>query len=220
MSVFVSLLRAEFGDEIGDKFPDRLSLVSTAIPADFSNMLDMEFAAIRSMLAPGSRRRLDAKAKIRAFAVLERSLSGSELHHSDEEMENLAKQVSSGADWRKIFPGVKTVRIDPNGSDTGMVLKIAKAGNDDKDAVSLVPVGTPGAAVVGVKTVNDLGYYSLYFKDLVQKIQKKFSQLNRTDIQHMIRDLNMKSDVEMFKSYSMASQKHQRYSAKGAGCTY
>lgn len=214
ISIYLGLLKTEFQIEMGDKFPERLSLVSAAIPADFSNMLDLEFSAIRSMLSPGSRRRLDAKAKIRAFAVLERSLSGSELHHSDGELEKMAKSISSGEDWRKIFPGIKTIRIDPNGTETGMVLKIAKAGKDDTEAVTLVPEGTPGAAVVGVKTVNDLGYYSLYFKDILTKVTKKFPKLNRTDVQNMIRDLNIKADAQMFKAYKMGSQKHQRYSPK------
>ena len=166
------------------------------------------------MLAPGSRRKLDAKAKMRAFGVLERSLGGSEIHHSDDELEAMAKQVSNGSDWRKIFPGVKTVQIDPNGCDTGLVLKIAKGKPSDGDAVTLVPEGTPGAAVVGVKTVNDLSYYSLYFNDLVDKVATKYPQLNRYDVQTMITALNLKQDNEMYRSYMMGKQRHQRYSPK------
>lgn len=214
LSVFLKILNEEFKISAGAHFPDRLSLVSAAIPADFASMLDLEFAAIRSMLAPGSRRKLDAKAKMRAFGVLERSLGGSEIHHSDDELEAMAKQVSNGSDWRKIFPGVKTVQIDPNGCDTGLVLKIAKGKPSDGDAVTLVPEGTPGAAVVGVKTVNDLSYYSLYFNDLVDKVATKYPQLNRYDVQTMITALNLKQDNEMYRSYMMGKQRHQRYSPK------
>lgn len=214
LTIFLELLKSEFKIEIGDKFPERLSLVTTAVPADFSAMLDLEFAAIRSMLGPRSRKKLDAKAKIRAFAVLERSLAGSEIHHSDTELDEFADKVAGGEDWRKIFPGIKTVRIDPNGSDMGMVLKIAKAKDGDEDAVALVPEGTPGAAVVAVKTVNDLGYYSLYLKDLASKIKKKYPSLNRTDVQNMVRDLNLKADPQMYKEYKMGSQEHKRYSPK------
>lgn len=214
LSIFLELLKSEFEIEQGEKFPERLSLVSSAVPADFSSMLDFEFGAIRSMLGPKSRKKLDAKAKIRAFAVLERSLAGSELHHSDEELEAFAQEVASGKDWRKIFPGINTVKIDPNGSAMGMVLKIAKGKPDDGDAVTLVPEGTPGAAVVGVKTVNDLGYYSLYQKNIVQKVRTQYPSINTYDVQCMIRDLNLKEDSEMYKEYKMGSQRHMRYSPK------
>lgn len=214
LSIYLGLLKSEFGLEPGERFPERLSLVGTAVPADFSNMLDVEFAAIRSMLVPGSRKRLDAKAKIRAFGVLERSLSGSEVHHSDAELDKFATRIAGGEDWRKIFPGVRSIRIDPAGSDVGLVLKIGKSGKADGDAVTLVPEGTPGAAVVGVKTVNDLSYYSLYLKNIAEKVRAKYPPLNRTDVQNMIRDLDLKSDPQMFKEYKMGSQTHKRYSPK------
>ena len=214
ITIFLELLKSEFAIEMGEKFPERLSLVNFAVPSDFSTMLDIEFSAIKLMLAPGSRKRLDAKSKIRAFAVLERSLSGSELHHSDSELGAFADQVASGEDWRKIFPGINTVRIDPNGSEMGMILKIAKAKKGDEDTVTLVPEGTPGAAVVGVKTVNDLSYYSMYFLGMVQKIRTKYPQLNRADVQNMIGDLNLKNDPQMYKEYIMGKQEHKRYSPK------
>lgn len=214
ITVYISILKREFSTEYGDKFPERLSLVSSAMPADFAKMLDLEFSAIRSMLEPGSRKRLDAKAKIRAFAVLERSLAGSELHHSDSELDKFAKEIAEEQDWRKIFPGINTVRIDPNGSDLGMILRIAKAKNGDEDTVTLVPSGTPGAAVVGVKTVNDLSFYSLYFMDIVKKVSTRHNSINRSDVQNMIKDLNLKSNSEMYKEYKMGSQEHKRYSPK------
>jgi hypothetical protein len=214
LSIFLGLLKSRFEITLGEKFPERLSLVTAAIPANFSAMLDLEFATIRSMLGPGSRKKLDAKAKIRAFAVLERSLAGSEIHHSDAELDGFAGKVGAGQDWRKIFPGINTVRIDPNGSEMGLVLKIAKAKAGDEDAVALVPVGTPGAAVVGVKTVNDLSYYSLYLKDIAAKVRTKYPPINRTDVQNMIRDLNLKADPEMYKEYKMGAQEHKRYSPK------
>ncbi len=214
LSIYLKLLKSEFGLEPGEQFPERLSLVGTAIPENFANMLDLEFAAIRAMLNPGSRKRLDAKAKIRAFGVLERSLSGSELHHSDAELDKFAKRIAAGEDWRKIFPGVNTIRIDPDGHDAGLVLKIRKAGKADADAVALVPEGTPGAAVVGVKTVNDLSYYSLYLKNVAEKVRGKYPQLNRTDVLNMIRDLDLKSDQQMYKEYKLGSQTHKRYSPK------
>ena len=214
ISIFLVMLKNEFSLKQGETFPARLNLVSAAVPSDFSAMLDLEFGLIKAMLAPGSRKRLDAKAKMRAFAVLERSLSGSEMHHSDSEMESYAKRVVSGENWRKIFPGINTVRIDPNGSEMGLVLKIAKAKKGDDDTVALVPEGTPGAAVVGLKTVNDLSYYSLYLKDIVKKVSKKFSIINRTDILRIIADANLRADSQMYKEYKMGSQHHKRYSPK------
>ena len=213
LSIYLGLLKSEFSIESGAKFPERLSLVSAAIPSDFSLMLDDEFATIKAMLSPGSRKRLDAKSKLRVFATLERSLGGNEIHYSDQGLTQIAKRIGKGEDWRKIFPGVETVRIDPDANSTGIVLKIAKSG-EDADPITLVPEGTPGAAVVGVRRVNELGFYSLYFKDLKEKIKGKFPQLNQADIQTMIKHSNMQHDDQMFRRFMMGTQEHKRYTPK------
>lgn len=213
LSIYLGLLKSQFSIEGGAKFPERLSLVSAAIPSDFSVMLDEEFASIKAMLAPGSRKRLDAKSKLRAFATLERSLGGSEVQYTDHELTQIAKCIGKGDDWRKIFPGVETVRIDPDANSTGIILRIAKSG-EDADPISLVPEGTPGAAVVGVRRVNELSFYSLYFRDIKAKIKLKFPKLNQTDIQNMIRDSNIQEDDQMFRKFIMGTQEHKRYTPK------
>jgi hypothetical protein len=214
ITIFRKLVADEFGDQKAGEVPDRLSLVSSAMPDSFAGMLDDEFEQLREMLAPGSRKRLDAKAKIRAMAVLERSLSGSGRHHTEKELDTLAEKISSGDNWTKIFPGVKSLRIDPEGIDRGLILRIVKSGGDDEGAVALVPEGTPGAAVVGVRKINDLSYYSLYFNKMLAKIQSKYPALNRNDLLGMIADISLKDDPEMYKQYKMGKQTHKRYSPK------
>jgi len=150
--------------------PDRMVVVSASPPASFAGLLDVEFAEIKKMVAPGSRKRLDAHARIRTLAVLERSLEGGRSQPTPGELNKIIRRINAKEDWRKIFPGVATIYIDPEENGIGLTLRITK---NKGEAIHLVSEGAPGAAVVAVRRVNELDYYSLGFRDLLTKLQKK-----------------------------------------------
>jgi hypothetical protein len=60
------------------------------------------------MVAPGYRKRLEAKAKLRSMAILQASLDGKKSQPSESELDRVVMCVNSGENWRQIFPGVAT----------------------------------------------------------------------------------------------------------------
>jgi hypothetical protein len=75
---------------------------------DHRALFEVEFADIKRMVAPGSRKRLDAKVKLRSMAILQASLDGKKSQPSESELDWVVMCVNSGENWRQIFLGVAT----------------------------------------------------------------------------------------------------------------
>ena len=91
-------------------------------------------------------------------AIVENSLRGEKTQPSISELRQLAGEIGVGQkSWNEIFPSVATITLTTSGYGPSIDLRISKTGLP----VQLVPEGTPGAAVVAVKRVDDLGFYNL-----------------------------------------------------------
>jgi len=75
--------------------------------------------------------------------------------------------------------------------------------------VQLVPEGTPGASVVAVKRVNELGYYNLGLKQLAQHVE-----LTMPRTLAVIKELEIQKDDQYFKEIKIGAQTYKRYSQK------
>ena len=75
--------------------------------------------------------------------------------------------------------------------------------------VQLVPEGTPGATVVAVKRVEELGFYNLGRDQLAKKVG-----LTGPKTTAVIRFLKLKQDAESYKQISIGKSKFDRYSQK------
>jgi hypothetical protein len=133
-------------------------------------MFDIEFADIKRLVTPGSRRRLDAKARLRSMAILQASLDGKRSQPSDGELDQIVKRINKGDDWRTIFPGVATLTIQPDATGPGLSIRITR---NKGEAVKLVPEGDANAAVVAVRRINETDFYSLGVRDLAKSWGKK-----------------------------------------------
>jgi len=72
-----------------------------------------------------------------------------------------------------------------------------------------VPEGTPGAAVVAVKRVNELDFYSLGAKQLAEKVS-----LTQPKLVAVVDYVGLRKDPECYKEFKIGSQTHKRYSPK------
>jgi hypothetical protein len=169
-------------------------------------LFEVEFADIKRMVAPGSHKRLDAKAKLRSMAILQASLDGKKSQPSDGELDRVVTRINSGENWRQIFPGVATLTIVPEGNGSGLSLRITKKGGE---AVQIVPEGTSDSTVVAIKRVNELDFYSLGLRDLARKLG-----VNETHLLWLIRRDRMQEDADFFKAIRIGKSTHKRYSGK------
>jgi hypothetical protein len=167
LSLFKRLLGDVFGKDLRLALPARVLPLSTSPPQDLSSLFQNEVEEIRKLLRPGTRRRIEALAKIRALAIVEGAVNGERLQPSQAELTELSSGIKKGKNWEDMFPGVASINITATGQGPSIDLRITKK---EGIPVVLVKEGTPGAAVVAIKRVNELDFYNLGLNDLAKKV--------------------------------------------------
>lgn len=206
LTLFDKFLRDVFARKLTDYLPERVLPLSSNPPQGFSELMDVEFSDIKKLVKPGSRKRFQARAKLRAFATIEDSLGGSRSQPSEAELSKLARRVAKGEGWQKMFPGIRRLMVDVEGNGLNVTLRIAKAKGEP---VTLVSEGRPGATVVAVRRVEELGFYSLNLTAIAQKVG-----LSLPKALAVVKELKIQEDREYFKEFTIGSQRFKRYSPK------
>lgn len=206
VTLFRDLQKTVFGRELTSDLPERVLPVSTKPPADIETLFDTEVAHIKALLRPKSRRRVEAHARLRGLAILEGSIQGERIQPGTGDLNRLAKKMRGGQSWDKVFPGVASVEFTAKGYGPSLDLRISKK---EGTPVQLVPEGTPGAAVVAIKRVNELGYYNLSPTQLAEN-----AGLSGPKTTALVRHLNLRSDPECFTEILIGKSKFPRYSQK------
>jgi hypothetical protein len=204
LTLFGRLTADIFGRPLADDIPRRILPVCAKVPSGIESMFDIEFADIKRLVAPGSRRRLDAKARLRAMAILQASLDGKKSQPSDGELDRIVKRINKGEDWRAIFPGVSTLTIKPDGTGPGLSIRITR---NKGEAVNLVKDGDADAAVVAVRRINDTDFYSLGLRALAKKLRK-----SETHLLWFIRREKVQENPEFFKIITVGKVSQKCYS--------
>jgi hypothetical protein len=205
LTLFSDLLGAVFSRTLADYIPDRVLPVSTRPPKDLHSVVKAEFDDIRGLVAPGARKHIQARAKLRSLAVIEASLNGERSQPGDQELEKLLGKVREGRSWQELFPGVASLEITTETSNTiGIAIRLTKR---EGRPVHLVPEGTPGATIVSVKRVNELDYYSLGLNQLAAKIK-----LTPSRTLALIRHLGLQDRPDSFKLITIGKNSFKRYS--------
>lgn len=188
------------------EIPQRVLPICAKAPSELCILFDTEFAEIKRMVAPGSRKRLDARARLRSMAILQASLDGRKSLPSDGELDRVVRRINTGEDWRKIFPGVATLKIEPDANGPGLSLCITR---NQGEAIQLTKEGDPDAAVVAVKRVNELDFYSLGLHDLAKKLK-----ITAPRLLCLIRADRMQNNPNFFKLIKIGKTPYKRYSPK------
>jgi hypothetical protein len=206
VTLFRDLLLAVFGYELSDYFPERVLPIATSVPTDLVALFDHEVAEILKLLRPGSRRKIEAEAKLRPLAVLDAAIRGEKGQPGSRELRKLADGLVDGTSWEILFPGVAAVEISPEGSGPNLSLRLTKK---EGFPIHLVKEGTPEASVVGVRRVNELSYYSLGAQELADKLGE-----SRNKVVAIVDHLKLRQDPECYKEFVIGSQHLKRYSPK------
>ncbi|HID24218.1 MAG TPA: hypothetical protein EYP14_17700, partial [Planctomycetaceae bacterium] len=166
VTLFRDILKSVFDQELSSHLPTRVLPVSTAPPTDLTTLFDSEIREIKKLLRPGRRRRLEALARLRPLAILDGTIRGEKGQPSDADLRRLAKDIVGGKRWENVFQGAAAVEITADGAGPGLSLRLSKR---EGIPIQLVAEGTPGASVVAVKRVDELGFYNLGAKQLAKK---------------------------------------------------
>jgi hypothetical protein len=206
LTLFSVLMTDGFGKDLADSLPARVLPASMSPPQSLEALIETEFTEVKRLVKPGSRKRLQARAKVRSLAIIESSLSGVRSQPSEGELGKVLNQVAAGARWQDLFPGIARLRLDTDEGGISITLRLSRS---DGEPVRLVPEGTPGATIVAVKKVEALSYYSLGQHDLARKVG-----LTPPKTRAMIRHLALQDSEEYYKVFKIGSQVFKRYSPK------
>jgi hypothetical protein len=207
LTMFRDLYKTVFDKELSIELPSRVMPLSTMPPTDLAGLFDMEVEQVKRLLQPGNRRSLEAKAKLRALAILEGAIQGEKLQPSETDLRRLVTGIREGKTWESLFPGVAMISVTTEGTGPYLSLRITK--KDDGIPVHIVPEGTPGAHVVALKRVDDLGYYTLGRDQIAKHLD-----ISGPKTTALIRYLDLQSDPEYFKQIIIGKSKFNRYSHK------
>lgn len=206
VTLFREIFESVLGRQLKDELPERVLPVSTRPPTDLVALFDGEMQEVKRLLAPGTRRRIDARAKLRGLAILEGAVTGRNLQPSPSQLDKLGDQISKGADWKIVFPGVASLKLTTDVVGPAIQLRITKK---EGVPVQLVKEGDDGGAVVAIKRVNELDYYSLGLADLAKHLK-----LSAPKTLAIVQELKIQNSDEYFKQLKIGSQVHKRYSQK------
>lgn len=204
LTLFKHLLEEVFGDSLNHHFPDRVLPVTTSPPYDLATLIDLEFEDIQALVRPGKRKILQAHARLRALAITEASLAGERSQPSQSTLRQFVKRIRDGEGWQSLFPGIASLRLETSGTGLNVSLRITKS---EGEPIRLVPEGTPGATIVGVKRVNELDFYNLGLYALAKKVG-----LTPPKTLAVIRALALQDDEDYFKEIKIGRVVHKRYS--------
>ena len=206
VTLFRDLLKSVFDQDLASHLPRRVLPVSTSPPTDLATLFDTEAAEVKKLLRPGRRRRIEALARLRPLAILDSTIRGEKGQPSDADLQRLGKDVSAGKPWGDVFPGAAAVEITVDGTGPGLSLRLSKK---EGIPIQLVAEGTPGASVVAVKRVDELGFYNLGAKQLADKVG-----LTMPKAVAVVDHLGLRNDSDCYKEFKIGKAVFKRYSQK------
>ncbi len=205
------MLFRDIHDDVFDKklvleLLERVLPISTTAPKDLSALFDKEVEEIRGLLIPGTRKKMDAVAKSRSLAVLESAVNGDYDQPSDRDLEKVCKRLADGEVWSSIFPGVASINITTDHDGPTLNLRLTK---NEGTPVHLLEESEEAGAVVAVRRVNELDFYSLGARQLAEKLNITIPKLGA-----LVKHLELREDTDSCKEFKIGRVKHARYSPK------
>jgi len=206
VTLFRDICNNVFGVDIKNEFPDRILPIAVKAPTDLIALFELEVSEIKKLLQPGKRRQTEASARLAPLVILDRTILGEKGQPSANDLRKVQREIVVGKQWSEIFGGVSSINITSEGTGPSLALRITKK---EGIPVHLVPEGTPGASVVGVKRVNELAFYNLGRNQLAEHVG-----LSGPKTTAMIRHLQLDENEEYFKHITIGKTKFKRYSQK------
>lgn len=174
-------------------------------------LLSRDFSELRALLAPGKRKQAEIHARLRPLLIMEKNLADDRTQPTTAEITRAATRLRKGEDWRTIFPGVASLRLDTEGSGMTYTVRFVRDAPTASGvpAVRLVRDDVAGEDVVLAREVDMLSRYSMGAKRVATHLG-----LTVPKTVALIRYLGLNSDAECYREFRVDSTVLTRYSPK------
>ena len=210
LTLFEDIMFRVFGEHLRNHLPMRVLPIATLAPLDIEALFRFEILEIKKLLAPKSRKKSEALARIRPLAILNSAINGdSNTQLSENELSKYAKSILSGKAWHEIFPGAAAIRLEQNGTGPNISLRISKKA---ETAFRVLPPGSDTNAVIAVKRVNELEFYNLSFTALKNNLAREYPSINQVKLSAILKHYNIFSNIDFYKEFKRNSITIKGYS--------
>ena len=126
-TLFDDILKRVFDDSLGAHLPNRVLPLSSEPPRDVQILLDEDYEQIKRLLAPGSRKRPDARARIRALLAME-AHSREDALVSKKDVDRVEKAIRADRKREEVFPILSDIGASLNGTGPDLQVRFVKKG--------------------------------------------------------------------------------------------
>ncbi len=206
VTLFGDILKKVFTEELSGRMPARVLPISTKAPVDLQTLFERETKEVQKLLRPGTRRRTQGYARLRPLAILDATIRGEKLQPSTGELRTRAGELLSGKSWEEVFPGAASIAFTRDGTGHTVSLRLTKK---EGIPVQVVPEGTPGASVVAIRRVDELGFYNLGRNQLAGHLNVSGNKTTAA-----VWYFDIQKDPDCFKEITMGKSLFKRYSQR------
>ena len=106
--------------------PPRSTPAITPDSTDLRALIDKEVEEVIGLLAPGTRKMMDAVTRLRSLAVLENAANGDSSQPSRRELEKICRRLAGGEAWQSALPGAASVGMNAEFDGPYPVLRLTR----------------------------------------------------------------------------------------------
>ena len=125
VTLFDDMLNDYFSDRLVNHWPHRVLPMSAEPPRDIQVLIDEEYNQIAMLLAPGVRRRPDARAHIRSLLALEAHVVEGAIV-SKRDVDRIERAVKQGRTRKQVFPSLNTLGSEVAGEGVTVTVRFSK----------------------------------------------------------------------------------------------
>jgi hypothetical protein len=125
VTLFDDILQSEFTEALADYLPARVLPISTEAPGDFDLLIDRQFTQVADLLAPGRRRRPEARGKIRMLLAMEAHVA-EDVFVSERDVSRVERAIKEGKTRPQVFPRLENLTTHTEGTGLTVTVRFAK----------------------------------------------------------------------------------------------
>ncbi len=139
--------------------------------------------------------------------IMESNLQDIPQQPTTPELDRLARRLTTGENWRAVFPGVAALRLDMAGQGQTFSIRFTRDPNDTP--LRIIRLGEEGDEVTLIREVDSLDRYSMGLRDLAAKLG-----LTPPKTTALMLELDIRSNSQYFREIRVGKTIHGRYSPK------